>query len=365
MKKIYTTAILLFLWASLFCADVFAQKETNDRIVAQNREKLRQVLAQDSTPGASVAVVKNGKTVWAEGFGLANIETNTPATAETKFGLGSVSKSLTMVLALRLAEEGLLDLDAPIEKYLPDFPHKNQGVTIRLIGNHLSGYADSFGNDHYLSAKRYETTEQILKEFYAEKLAAKPGEKSLYGTTTFTLIATAIEKATKRDFVTAMNDYVLKPLQLKNIVPNDRRQIIPNRTAFYVKDATGKIVNGEFVDPSYKLAGAGFLSTAEDLAKFSAALIEPGFLKQKSLNELFQTGETSAGEKTQFALGFRVIKAQDGKELIVQPGGGIGITSILFLDRQNKISIAILANQTNSSANGRGILTSIAESFAN
>jgi serine beta-lactamase-like protein LACTB, mitochondrial len=356
MKKIGLISLIL-----IFCANIFAQNY--EPALAQNREKLRQVLTQNSTPGASVAVIKNGKIVWSEGFGLSNIETNSPATSETKFGIGSISKSLTMVLAMRLAEEGLLDLDAPIEKYLPDFPHKNQGVTIRLIGNHLSGYADDFDNDNFYNTKRYETTEQVLKEFYKEKLAAKPLEKSIYGTTTFTLIAGVVEKVTKRDFATAMNDFVLKPLQIKNILPNDKRQIIPNRTAFYIRDDKGKTVNGEFVDPSFKIAGAGFLSNAEDLAKFGAALIDEGFLRKKSLNELFQLGETSAGEKTPFALGFRVVKTADGKELIHQPGGGVGISSVLLIDRKNKISLAILTNQTGAPIGNLNLLRGIADYF--
>lgn len=346
MKQKYLIIIWLLVWTTLACAEAKSQDKDYEESIAQNRPKLRKILIQNATPGASITVIKNGKTVWSESFGLSNIETNSPVTVETKFGIGSISKSLTMVLALRLAEEGLLDLDAPIEKYLPDFPHKNQGVTIRLIGSHLSGYADEFDNDNFYNTKRYETTQQILGEFYKEKLAAKPREKSIYGTTTFTLIAGVIEKVTKRDFATAMNDFVLKPLQLKNILPNDKRQIIPNRTAFYIKDEQGKTVNGEFVDLSFKLAGAGFLATAEDLAKFGAALINEGFLKRKSLDELFQIGETSTGEKTPFALGFRVVKTSDGKEIIHQPGGGVGISSVLFIDRQNEISIAILTNQT-------------------
>lgn len=362
-KNIFFAICVQFVLVNLFCINIACQRISNDQIISQNREKLRQIISKESVPAISIAVIKNGKTVWKEGFGVSNIETNSPATADTKFGIGSISKSLTMVLAMRLAEEGLLDLDAPIEKYLPDFPHKNQGVAIRVIGSHLSGYADDFDNDNFYNTKRYETTEQILQEFYREKLAAKPREKSIYGTTTFTLIAGAVEKVTKRDFATAMNDFVLKPLQLKNIQPNDKRQIIPNRTAFYVKDDNGKTVNGEYVDPSFKIAGAGFLSTAEDLAKFGAALIDAGFLKQKSLDELFQIGETSAGEKTPFALGFRVVKTSDGKEVIHQPGGGVGISSVLFIDRNKKISLAILTNQTGAPIGSLSFLRSISDSF--
>jgi serine beta-lactamase-like protein LACTB len=183
VRQISIAVLLLVFWVNA-CG-----QQTNEQIITQNREKLREVLTRDATPGAAVSVVKNGRLLWNEGFGLSNIETNSPATAETRFGIGSVSKSLTMVLALRLAEEGLLDLDAPLETYLPDFPHKDQGITVRLIGNHLSGYGDDFDNKNYYNTKRYETTMQVLQELYKEKPAAKPREKSIYGTATFTLIA--------------------------------------------------------------------------------------------------------------------------------------------------------------------------------
>lgn len=250
-KRIVPVIVFLFFWANIFSSNVAGQKKDYAQIIAQNREKIRQILTTENVPGIGIAVIKDGQTIWNESFGLANLEANSPAAIETKFGIGSISKSLTMVLAARLAEEGLLDLDAPLEKYLPDFPHRNQGVTIRLIGSHLSGYADDFDNDNFYNTRRYETTEQVLKEFYKEPLAAKPRQRSIYGTTTFMLIAGAIEKVTKRDFVTAMNDFVLKPLGIKNILPNDRRAVIPNRTSFYLKNETGKIINGEFVDPSF------------------------------------------------------------------------------------------------------------------
>ncbi len=365
MRKSFFIASVLFLWTNLFCANVACQKRTNEQILAQNREKIRQILSQEAVPGIGVAVFKGGQTVWNEGFGLANLETNSPVTTETKFGIGSISKSLTMVLAARLVEEGLLDLDAPIEKYVSDFPHQNQGVTIRLIGSHLSGYADDFDNSNFYNTKRYETTEEVLKEFYKEPLKAKPREKSIYGTTTFMLIAAAIEKVTKRDFGTAMNDFVLKPLGLKNILPNDRRAIIPNRTSFYLRTDAGNIVNGEFVDSSFKLAGAGFLSTAEDLAKFGTALTQEGFLKRKTLDDLFQPMSTASGEKTVFALGFRVNRTEDGQEIIYQPGGGVGISSVLFIDRKKNISLVILANRTGAPIGNLNFLRSISDSFIN
>jgi serine beta-lactamase-like protein LACTB, mitochondrial len=170
---------------------------------------------------------------------------------------------------------------------------------------------------------------------------------------------------TKKDFTTAMNDFVLKPLGLKNILPNDRRAIISNRTSFYLKNEKGEIVNTEFVDSSFKLAGAGFLSTAEDLAKFGAALTKEGFLKNKTLDDLFQPMSTASGEKTVFGLGFRIQKDADGREVIYQPGGGVGISGVLFIDRRNKISMAVLTNRTGTPIGDLGLLRSLSDSFIN
>lgn len=358
---------LLSLLATLFMVASVASGQTADRygaINSANRARVTQILSNARVPGASVAVIVDGKMVWSDSFGYSNLESLTPTTRETKFGLGSVSKTLTMVLALRLAELGMLDLDAPVERYLTEFPHKNKGITVRLIGAHLSGYADEFDNANFYNAKRYATTDEALKAIYGEPLAAKAGERSIYGTATYTIIAAVIERVTKRDFSTAMQDFLLKPASLSNTVPNDRRTIIPNRTAFYIRTDSGDVVNGEFVDPSYKIAGAGYLSTAEDLARLGSKLLNNDLLNPQSREEIFRPMATSGGEQTPFALGFRVGKSPDGREFIVQPGGGVGISSILHLDRERKIVVAILTNLTYAPIGDAAFLRSIADSYA-
>lgn len=99
-----------------------ARSTSNSQAISSNRAAVRAMMARASVPGVGVAV--DGQMVWAEGFGLADVEQHVAATIETKFGIGSISKSLTMALVGRLVEEGLVDLDAPVERYLPEFPHR-------------------------------------------------------------------------------------------------------------------------------------------------------------------------------------------------------------------------------------------------
>ena len=110
------------------------------RAIAASREAIHAMMQSSKAPAVSVAVVVKDEIIWDEAFGFADLERKARANTETRFGLGSVSKSFTGVLAARLMEEGLIDLDAPVEQYLPQFPHKN--ITARLIIAHLSGLND-------------------------------------------------------------------------------------------------------------------------------------------------------------------------------------------------------------------------------
>jgi sugar lactone lactonase YvrE len=115
-------------------------------------EAVREALRSGAAPGAAVAVGRSGNVIWSEGFGARDLATGRLVAPGTKFGVGSISKTLTLAAALALADAARLDLDAPVERYLPDFPHPGQGVTVRRIGAHQSGIADDFANDHYWSS---------------------------------------------------------------------------------------------------------------------------------------------------------------------------------------------------------------------
>jgi serine beta-lactamase-like protein LACTB len=332
-----------------------------EEAIRESRSTVREMMRKDSVPGVGIAVIADGQTVWAEGFGFADLEQQVPVTRETKFGIGSITKAMTMALYGRLVEEGVVDFDAPVESYLAEFPHKNMKISVRLIAGHLSGLDDSVNTAHGLTSTSYETTAQALRLFVNEPLKYRPRERHFYTTGPYTFIAGVVERAARNDFPSLMSQYVLGPLGLKNTLPNDRKAIIPHRTAFYVSEG-GKTVNAPYADPSFKLAGAGYLSTAEDVARFGAAFLKPGFLKEATVDELFRPLRTSAGEDTGFALGWRAGKDRGNRRIVHQPGGGPGISCWLALYPEEKIVIAILSNQTGAPVGGR-TLNTIADAF--
>lgn len=363
MKNLLRRVVTVFALFALSLPAAAQNKADHTAAIARGRAAAQALVRNGPVPGLAVAVAKNGQIVWSEGFGFADIERQAPVTRETRFGLGSISKSLTTALFARLVEQGAADWDTPIEEYLPAFPHKGQKISVRWIAGHLSGLGDNFNTTYYTTNKHFNTTGEVLKEFYAEPLAAPPGSKHSYATTSYTLIAGAVEKVSGRGFEKAMRDLVLDPLKLSSIVPNDHSAIIPGRTAFYVLDDAKNIRNAPFADPSFKLAGAGYLSTADDLTRFGMAMLKPGFLKKSSLDELFYQVKTTSGEQSEFALGWRIDKDKDGRRVIYQPGGGPGLTGMVFLYPEQEVVITILCNRRGVDANG--LYEAIIDGFIN
>jgi serine beta-lactamase-like protein LACTB, mitochondrial len=364
-RRIASVALLLLLCLSATGGrpQTARQSPSNryDKAIAAGRAAVREMMAKNGVPGVGVAVIVRGEVVWSEGFGFADLEQQVPVTRETKFGIGSITKAMTTALAGRLMEKGLLDLDAPVENYLAEFPHKNLKISVRLIAGHLSGLDDQFNTAQMYTSTHFNTTAEALQHILKEPLKYRPLERHFYTTSPYTIIAGVIEKAAGRDFLTLMSQDVIIPLGLQNTIPNDRKAIIPHRTSFYVREGD-KTVNAPYFDPSFKWAGAGYLSTAEDLAQFGSALLKPGFLKQSTVDELFRPLRTAAGENTGFGLGWRVGADNKGRSVMYQPGGGPGISSALILYRKENLVIAILSNLTGAPVDG-DVADIIADSF--
>ena len=356
-----TAAVILLLVATAPAA----HPERSPAAAAETAsEALRDRQKRDDIPALSAAVALGGRILWSEAFGLADREAGVPATPATRFGIGSITKSLTMALAGRLADHGRLDLDAPVERYLPGFPHAGRGITTRLIGGHLSGLGDAFANANRLTTRHYDTRE-ALAAILKEAPRRPAGAEHFYGTGTYTVIAAVIEKASGEPFAAAMRRHVLEPLGMWATEPNDPRRPPPRRTAFYERDAAGRSQRVPVYDPSHKLAGAGYLSTAQDLVRFGSALLGPGFLKAATLEALFTPLRTRTGAETGVGLGFRV--GQEGwpgtgwtigpddqtRRIVHQPGGGPGISAWLVIDRDAGLVVAVLANETSANVGGR------------
>ena len=294
-------------------------------------------------PGFAIAVAVDGRIVWSEAFGFANLEAKLETTPATQFRIGSVSKPLTATAIAQLFEIGKLDLDAPVQRYVPTFPQKGTPITTRLAGGHLAGLRHYQG-DEFMLNRRFATVNEGLSIFKDDPLVAPPGTRFSYSSYGFNLLSAVVEGASGEEFLAYMSRHVFKPLRMVATAPDRNDSLIPNRTRFYDRRAEGGYAPSATVDNSYKWAGGGFLSTAEDLVRFGSAMLDPGFLKGATLELLFTPQRTGAGEATPYGIGWYVAKDSLGHRYVYHGGGSVGGTTAFGVDRDSRVVFALVTN---------------------
>ena len=223
--------------------------------------------------------------MWSAGFGMADLENFVPATSETLYRLGSISKPITSTAAMQLWERGKLDLDSPVQRYCPAFPQKQWPITTLELLGHLGGIRHynsesqddpEIGNTHYFE----NGIEAGLKFFANDPLVAQPATHFHYSTQGYTLVGCAIEGASGEKYADYVRENILAPAGMLQTRADDRLAIIPFRTRFYSKDKSGAVVNADFLDSSYKVPGGGWLFSAQDMARFEGAILANRVIKR-------------------------------------------------------------------------------------
>ena len=309
---------------------------------AHARQEAKEWLAR-GIPGVTVAVAVDGKVVYAEGFGYADLEQRVPVWPTTKFRIASDSKPLTAAGLMLLVEQGKLDLDAPVQKYVPSFPDKGARITPRMLAGHLAGIRHYQG-DEFQIARHYDSVLEGLKIFADDPLLSPPGKEFHYSSYGFNLLSAVMEAAAGQEFLSYMRSHVFLPLGLRHTVADQTAEIIEQRARPYRRTDDGSLRNAPYVDNSYKWAGGGFLSTAEDLALFGSALLQPGFLKPESLRQLFTSQKTSDGKETGYGIGWFVGKSKSGQKVFAHDGGAVGGSSRLLLYPDAHVVVAMICN---------------------
>jgi CubicO group peptidase (beta-lactamase class C family) len=335
--------------------------------IAEARRLILDTMRVVGAPGAQITVLRDGEVVWSEGFGWADLEQRVPVTPLTRFRVGSVSKSLTAAALGLLVEEGKLDLDAPVQRYVPGFPRKRWPVTTRQAAGHLAGIR------HYLpgefeSRRHYATVAEGLAIFQADTLLFEPGTRYAYSSYGYNLVSAVLEGASRRPFLALMHERVFAPLGMRHTVAEHVDSLIPFRARFYTRDTTGGragsaaggIVNAPWVDNSYKWAGGGFLSTTEDLARFAQGLLAGRLLKAETLRLLWTSQRTRDGKETGYGIGWSVTTDSAGRRRVGHTGGSMGGTANLIVYPEQRLVVALLVNSDHTFI---GAAPRIAEGF--
>ena len=322
---------------------------------AVSKEKRNQIetavsnfLSSTHVPGVSVAVVENGQYEWGSGFGLADLENNVPASEHTLFRLASISKSLTATAAMQLWERGQLDLDAPIQKYCPAFPQKPWPITTREVLGHLGGirhYKSGAQDDPEVgNTKHFDDPIQAgVKFFENDPLLSQPGAQFHYSTHGFTVVGCVMEGASGAKYIDFMRQNVFAPAGMEHTQADNRFAIIPYRTRFYEKTDSGAVRNADFLDSSYKIPGGGWLSSAEDMARFEVAILNDRLLHRATRDLMWTPLKPSDGTKDNYALGWGVVD-EDGIAAVGHTGGQQGTSTAFLLAPSSRAAVVVLTN---------------------
>jgi serine beta-lactamase-like protein LACTB len=299
-------------------------------------------MARNSVPGISLAIAMNGKIQWTGGFGMADLENFVPMTASTRVRLASISKPMTATAVMQLVEQGKIDLDSPISRYVPQFPQKQWPVTVRQLMSHTAGIRGYLGNE-MSSTTHYTDHVTPMGVFAGDALLFEPGTKYSYSTYGYTVIGAMVEALTHEKLVDYLREHVFVPAGMETIGEDSVYSLIPHRGRGYQLRPNGVVENCDLADTSNKIAGGGLISAVTDLVRFALALNEGKLVRSQTLKAMWTATKLPDGTAAPYGLGFEIRQA-DGLNTVGHTGGQRGTTTNLVILPEKGIVFAYMMN---------------------
>lgn len=311
-----------------------------DALTAKVDDLVKTEMQKNKVPGLSLAVVKNGQILLAKGYGLANVELQVAVKPETIFQSGSVGKQFAATAVMMLVEEGKINLDERISKYLGSVPESWKTITVRHLLTHTSGLANDFSDEDY---HRNFTEDELLKRAQELPVEFQPGERWAYSNVGYVVLGIMIGKVTGKFYGDVLQERIFKPLGMTTARIISETDIVPNRAAGY-QTIKGELKNQEWVSPTMNTTADGSLYlTALDMAKWDAALYGEKLLKKASLDEMWTPVKLNNGKTYPYGFGWAF--GEVGKHRIIEHSGAWqGFTTNISRYVDDKLTIIILDN---------------------
>jgi Beta-lactamase class C and other penicillin binding proteins len=303
-------------------------------------DAVRALMQEKHIPGAALAVIKNGKPVKVETYGLASVEFDVSVTKDTVFEIGSISKQMTASAIMLLVEEGKISLDEKISKYLPNTPESWKDVTVRHLLTHTSGIKSYTGLSGFELTKRL-TRDDFIKALAAYPLEFEPGSKHSYNNSGYNLLGYIIETVSGKNYWDFMRERIFKPLGMNHTFDRDPKYIIKKRATGY------EWINDELTGRDYDLtdvfAAGAIVSTIEDLIKWDAVWRSDILLKKSSRDQMWTPVTLNDGKTYPYGLGWRVTEFR-GHRLIRHGGQTAGFGANISRYPDADLTVITLTN---------------------
>jgi CubicO group peptidase (beta-lactamase class C family)/D-alanyl-D-alanine dipeptidase len=356
-------AVLVILTGHLPAAPTVPAAREYEEAVRRLEPFIAREVADKGLPALSIALVDDQRIVWARGFGLADPQAKKPATADTIYRVGSVSKLFTDLAIMQFVERGVLDLDAPVQKYLPDFRPDNpfdKPITLRQLMAHRSGLVREppAGNYFDLTGPSLARTVESLNK---TRLVYPPQEKIKYSNAAIASVGLVLEQTQKEPFTRYLERALLRPLGMTH----SSFEPVPAVTKDLARAVMWTYHGREFPAPTFQLgmAPAGSMySDVNDLARFLSVLFADGkgpdgrIVKPETLEQMYKPQFAKADDKAGFGLGFHVTEFE-GRRRIGHGGAVYGFATELEALPADKLGVVVITSRDGANA----VTTHIAE----
>ena len=335
---------LLLLCILAFASLAFAQTpKLSAAKLAQEIDKILAGIYPPNEPGAVVIVTKNDQPLFRKAYGMADLELGVKLEPDMIFRIGSITKQFTAVAILMLAEQGKLDLNDELTKFLPDFPTHNHKITVEQLLTHTSGIKSYTGMSEWMPMMRKDLTlQELIDIFKNQPPDFAPDERWDYNNSAYVLLGAIIEKISGASYEEFIQKNIFDALGMKHSFYGSASRVIARRIPGYEKGNNG-YQNAAYLSMTQPYAAGSLLSSVDDLALWDAALYTNKLLKQASLQRAWTSYRLKSDEATNYGYGW-AIGEYEGHRLIMHGGGINGfITNAIRLPNEH-IYVAVLTN---------------------
>lgn len=303
-----------------------------------------EVLLHTGVPSASIAVVRDGRIVYAQAYGNAELDPKVlRARPAMRYAIGSISKQFTASALLLLQQDGKLSLDDKVAKYFPQLTRANE-ITIRQLLSHTAGYQDYWPQDYMFADMLRPTQPSAIPDRWARQpLDYEPGTRWQYSNTGYVLAGLIVEKVSGEPLYRFLERRIFEPLGIKSVRDFDTEPLAHGTVPGYQSYALGPPRASGHSGPGWLFGAGGLAMNAEDLARWNISLINRTVLSADSYRELETEVLLNNGAGTDYALGLDV--AMDGQRRRLEHGGEVaGFTALNVVYPDDGVAITVLTN---------------------
>jgi CubicO group peptidase (beta-lactamase class C family) len=345
-NRIFLRPFLLISGALLTGCVTATANSPSDYAMAQRAKMAAARVAQTydaDGPGAAYLISYEGEILVSGAVGMADLEWGIQLNDKTPLRLGSISKPITSIAVLQLAEKGVIDIDKPISAYAADLPAQMGAVTMRQLMSHRSGLTEHVFNPDILPfVWQPMTTQQIIDLQKDKPIDFPPGEKYNYVNFNYALIAHIIEQVTGRTYIDFIDSEIFAAQGMPDSHYDVHDTIMPRRPEFY-DQRDGVIYNAQDVDLSHASAAGALMSSAKDMAHWAQLLVENKLVSAATLQEAWTAAPLPDGAPTKYGLGFNIGELA-GERLIWHNGLSPGSQAAFSIAPDAGLFVIVLSN---------------------